>query len=579
MEPSAPTGVDPKEAAERFFRKHPQWAANSLRIRDKTGTVVPLHLTPAQIKLHQAIDEQFRAGKPVRIVVLKARQVHMSVGAALEIFKRVAFLPGQQAMAFGDIYRSAKNLWSYYRQFDESYNPTWSGIRKLQTTRILVDREIQWEGGSRLECGSADSITTGRSYSIRHLHLSEYAFYRDTAGLMTGLMQSVPDDQDTTVIVESTANGIGGPFYELWMRASDPATRSDWRAVFFAWWEHPEYVRTPDDPERFERSLTDEERELALRHRLTLEQLYWRRWAIENKCEGSIDRFHQEYPATPEEAFLTSGRPRFDLRIVERQPVIRDPICGQIERDHVGVKPVIRFVPREDQHGIVRVWKRPAFGHLYIIGADPAHGIDAGEELGKSDPDYSVACIIDRDSGEQVAVARARITPSEFGDLISMLGEWYNWAFLVPEANPIGVALIEAILRNNYPIERIYRRDRIPGDTRAPHMDKLGWLTTSTSKPQLISMLDRALRDGSVLVRDPITVQELRTFVYDAKGKMAAQPGCHDDCVIALALAVAGLAQASIVDPFRTPKTHAEIRPVRYSKSDKKRQDWVSIRW
>jgi hypothetical protein len=349
------------------------------------------------------------------------------------------------------------------------------------------------------------------------------------------------------------------------MRATDPSSASEWGAVFFAWWEHPEYRRTPRDPEKFERSMTDEEREIQLRYGLSLEQMYWRRWAIENKCEGSLDRFHQEYPANPEEAFLTSGRPRFDLKTVERQPVIRDPISGTIERDHSGVKKILRFEAREDGRGLVRVWKRPVPGHVYIIGADPAHGIDAGEELGKSDPDYSVACVLDRDSGEQVAVSRARIHPAEFGELVALLGEWYNWAFLVPEANPIGVALIEAIIRQEYPIERIYRRDRIPGDPRPPQYSKLGFLTTVTTKPQLISGLDRALREGAIIVRDPLTVQELRTFVYDAKGKMQAQQGCHDDCVIALALAVAGLGQAAMVGP-KEPDTSKKIRAVPYGK-------------
>jgi hypothetical protein len=154
-----------------------------------------------------------------------------------------------------------------------------------------------------------------------------------------------------------------------------------------------------------------------------------------------------------------------------------------------------------------------------------------------------------------------------------MLGEWYNWAFLVPEANPIGVALIDAILKENYPQERIYRRDRVPGDPRAPQMERLGFLTTITTKPQLISALDRALREGAVLVRDPITVQELRTYVYDAKGKTNAQTGCHDDTVIALALCVVGFEQAASVDPKKKLGVARAVVPVRYGA---RKQD---VRW
>ena len=536
---------DPETARQAVIgcREHVDFCRRSLTIRDKSGQVVPLELTPSQIKLTEAIRSQERRGVPVRVVVLKARQIHMSVGCCSHIWKRVAFLPGQQAMVFGDLYRSAANLWGYLDHFTEAYRP-YHGLKQLPLKRRVRDRRLEWEGRSWIDVASADSVTSGRSYSIRHLLLSEYAFYRDTGSLMTGIMQSVPDDPLTTVLIESTANGIGGGFYDLWQRACDPSSESGWVAVFFGWHEHPEYVREVSDPEKFEASLTDEEHGLRQRFGLSLEQLAWRRWAIEAKCEGSLERFRQEYPATPEEAFVTSGRPRFCLVSLGRQQAQRDVPAGYLETVRVGTREQVQFVPRADGHGPLRIWRKPEQGREYVIGADTAEGIDAGADRGFSDPDYSVAQVLDRDTGEQVAVFRDRVTPSVFGEWLCALGQFYHWAYLVPEANGSGIATIEEILRRQYPGDRIYSRERLADDRRSARLEEIGFRTTSVSKPQLVSLLDRAILEQAITIYDPITLQECRTFVYKPNGRQEAQEGCHDDCVIALALAVLGIQTA-----------------------------------
>lgn len=564
----------PESDLERLvaaIRDHAAFCEHALQIRDKTGQTVPLVLTPAQRKLADAVDRQERAGQPVRIVVLKARQVHMSVGACSLIFRRTAFLPGQQTMIFGDLYKSAKNLWGYCYQFDQSYRP-YLGLKKLALAGKQTHRRLDWEQDSWLEVQSADSVTTGRSYSLRHLLLSEYAFYRDAGTLMTGLMQTVPDDADTTIIVESTANGLGNPFHQLWERASDANSKSGWLPVFFAWWEHPEYSRALDEPMAyFERTLTAEEQALRRQFQLTLEQINWRRWAIAAKCEGSLDRFRQEYPSTPEEAFLTSGRPRFCMVSIGRQPRMDHPLAGELERVQAGTREVLQFLPRADGSGALRVWKRPAEGHKYVIGADPSKGRDVGSAQGRTDPDYSCAQVIDADTGEQVAVLRARLTPYEFAQYAADLARWYGHAYIVPESNELG--FIEGLLQTRYPMDRIYRRQREADDRRTPRLEELGWLTTTASKPQLISILDRALREFSVVVHDPVTLSELRTFVYKPNGRQEAQDGCHDDCVIALALAMVGLMTMPRLPARDEWRLESEFRPMRYGRKASQEDD------
>lgn len=529
------------------FGDHAEFCRRSLSIRNKSGYKVPLELSPSQRKLDEAISRQERAGKPVRGVVLKARQVHFSVGVASEMFRRVPFWSGQRAAVYGDTYKTAENLFGYYQQFQESFRP-FHGI-KLPELRKNSEQVMAWANDSAVYVSSAESKSSGRSFSMRFLHLSEFAFYQDAARLMTGLMQTVPDQPGTMVIVESTANGVGGPFFDLWQRATDPSRSSEWFAVFFAWWEHPEYSRPIENPAAFERSLTKEERELQHRHNLRPEQLAWRRWCIENNCQGNGDRFRQEYPSNPEEAFLTSGRPRFDLVSLGRMPIVREPLAGELEEVLVGTRRELQFMPREDGQGLLRIWKRPVAGKEYVIGADSAEGINVGESVGTQDPDYSVAQVLDRDTGEQVAVLRGRLEPSPFGEYLRQLGRWYGWAYLVPEANSSGLALIEELLRQQYPIHLIYRRMRPADDRRPPMLQELGFKTTTVTKPQMISALDRAVREASVLVRDPVTLQELRTFVYMPNGRVAGQEGCHDDCVMGLALATIGLMTAPASKP------------------------------
>jgi hypothetical protein len=528
-----------------------------LDIRHKDGTTTAMNWWPSQAKLAAAIRKQEQAGKPVRVVGLKSRRVGWSALASAYLFRKTAFLPGQSSWVFAHVHSSCQDIFGYYDGFDQSYR---GEIQKVPTTRKLKPSQSSpgrlefgaQPGGSYIQTATAGNVDVGRSTSIRHLVLDEYAFYRDAPSLSTGVLQCVPEDPDTTIIVLSTANGVGGPFYDLWRRTVEGST--DWVAVFFAWWEHHEYQRAFSDPleaSRFQDTLTREEGDLQKLHNLTLEQLHWRRWAIANKCEGSTTRFHQEYPSTPEEAFITSGRPRFDLSVLARQPIIREPLVGELTRQRIGVREIPVFGPRADGLGAMRLFKRPAEGHGYVLGADPSQGIDVGEETGTSDPDFSVACVLDADTGEQVAVVRERFTPTVFGEYVCALAEWYNWAFVVPEA--VDPSLVQEILRFQYPIGKVYVRHRLADERALPSLQHVGFKTTTIARQQLISGLERALFDNSVFLHDAVTQQELHTFVYKANGRVEHQTGCHDDCVIALALAVVGLeATPRVVPPKRT---------------------------
>lgn len=539
-----PTPEDTAQAREAF-EDFERFCRESLTIRDKRGITRPLELSPSQRKLHSAFARARKMGRPVRILALKARQVYFSTGVAAEFFHRVPFAPGQRALIVAHEVKAARNIYDYFRQFHDGY-------KRFRDILLLpkVDTEAHAAGNivyankSRIEVATADNVNTGRSASIRFLQLSEYAFYRDAARLMTGLMQCVPDDPETAVVIESTANGIGGDFHRRWQEASAPGYDGEWICVFFAWWEHPEYRRAVADPLSFAKSLSREEQQLRETYNLTLEQLHWRRWAIANKCDGSKDRFKQEYPSSPQEAFLTSGSPRFSAEALARQRIIPEGLHGDLFEEQIGPKLSLMF--REEPQGCMTLYKRPVPNRLYVVGVDLAQGIDPAAEKGAPpDPDWSVAEVFDRDTWEQVAKVRARLEPVPFAQYVDALLRWYNWGFVVPEVTGPGIAFMGELMRLDYPPSLIYRRKPRPDEEFRPDqqvtLHMLGWDTNSVSRVLLISRLDRALRDNSVILHDPNTVGEMQTFVIWPNGKPAGAAGCHDDEVIATALAVVGL--------------------------------------
>lgn len=536
------------------FQDHPRWCEECLTIPDKQARVVPLRLTPAQLKLHRLIKRQRERKRPVRIVTLKARRVHMSVGVATEIFHETPFNAGQHAMIVSHELKSTRELYSYYDHFQKSYQP-YRGVVKLPGVRRnnRVDG-IEWDNGSYIQIATAENVKTGRSFSLRHLHLSEFAFWRDAATLMTGLMSAVPDDPDTTVVVESTANGVGGPFYELCQQAMNPTEATEWVFLFFAWWEHPEYsMPLPMPADQFQRNLGklerygDEPAEKA-KYNLTLEQLWWRRVQIDTKLQGSVEKFRQEYPGSPQEAFLTSGRPRFDHPSLGRMQIVQDTVRGGLEVQQNGTRTQVVFTPRE--FGELAIYRKPVAHRFYAIGADPASGIDIKEgTAGNSDPDWSVASVLDADTGEQVAKLRGRLEPAPFAQYLYDLGRYYNWAYLVPESNRNGLGVIQELLRLEYPLSHIYRREPRADNRVRGELHLIGFETNTITRPQLISGLDAAIREFAVLVRDPNTLQELLTFIVRPDGKPAGQQGCHDDEALALALGVVGLQSAPRVRP------------------------------
>lgn len=544
------------------FHDDATFARESLMVLNKIGDLVPMIHGPAQTKLANRIKREEELGRPRRLLFLKARQVWGSVYVASRFFRRTIMRPGQHTLVVAHDLKSAKNIFDHYKRFHDNYKP-FRGVIGLPTlTSDRVDA-LEYDNGSWIKIQTANNVNIGRSFTLHNVHFSELGFYGDNARpLVVNVMAAVPSTAETEVVGESSPFGVGTEFHTMWEAAV--AGTSDWIAEYFAWWEHPEYVRALDDPPAvFEASLSGEERTMRQTYNLRAEQLAWRRWKIRNDLNGDEDLFKQEFSSNPQECWLTSGRPRFKHSSIELMPIIRNPLVGGLSLDDLGGDKRLRFLVRE--RGELSIYKQPQKGKEYMIGADSAQGIDITKGKGKADPDYACAPVADRDTGEIVAVLRARLTPAEFARQLFMLGCYFNWAQIVPEINNHGWATVNALVtdtteRRGYPTNLIYHRIRTTDQDPQQRADLIGFMTTPITRPQMISTLDEALRTQALIVYDAVLQQECRTFVIKADGKAEGAFGCHDDGVIGLALVCVGLQEMPRIErPKLLPAAQTRI--------------------
>lgn len=550
------------EILARKFANHATFARESLTVENEQRALVPMVLGPGQIRLDEAIERQRKIGRPVRIIYLKSRRIQATTGTAARYFHQTAFAAGVHTVVLAHDDTSTRNIFGIYKRFHDTYKPfslgrpvfvpskvnpaegQWIDGYGLPPSDPLSDRIYYEFGGdpksSFIQIHTAGSVNFGRSFRITNVHFSEFPYYPDPAGTLAAVMSAVPKLPDTCAIVEGTAKTIGDYFHTMWQQAMDPGSDSEWLGIFMGWWEHPtNRMPLAIPPDRFQDSLSREEWDLKGKYNLDLPQLNWRRWTIANDFNGDMTRFRREHPCTPEEAFAANSRTRFSIPHLTKIYFKAAPLAGELEVEDVGAGEK-RLVLSPNEHGAFRVWRRPEKGRLYVLGADCAQGLDINEGKGEANPDWTCGQVLDRDTGEQCAVLRARMMPGESGRYVARVGKFYNMAQICGERNPGGggVSMLEAVINADYPPSLLYHRSVTPDRDPQIRGDRLGWDTSGVSRPQLISALDEVIRQLAITLHDPITVSELMTFVIKPNGKAEHQSGCHDDTVIALALAI-----------------------------------------
>ena len=491
-----------------------------VKIRDKSGSIIDFKLNKPQQKLYDIIKKQKEEKKPVRVIILKARQMGFSTLVESILFKETATKWNINTGIVAHKEDSTSNLFNMSKRIYDNLPSEMKPSKKASNAKELIFDNYEGTGlKSKIKCMTAGADGIGRSDTFNNLHISEYAFWPgNKKETLLGLMQSVPNLANTIVIIESTANGYED-FKDMWDRAKNG--ESDFIPLFVGWNELDEYQMPYTGFD-----LTEEEKKLVDIYDLSLEQITWRRWCIANNCGGDINLFKQEYPLTPEEAFLLSGSSVFDLEAIdERLKTIPRPIkTGYFTYDYDGLTiSSIKWI--NDDNGFIDIFNAPNTPEMtkYCIGGDTA-----GEGS-----DYFIGQVLDARTGKQVARLRHQMDADLYTKQMYCLGMYYKEALIGIEANFDSYPIME-LQRLGY--KNQYVREHM--DTYTHKMTKsFGFKTTSITRPTIISALIEVIREHVNLIQDRLTLEELRTIIRNERGRIEAPEGGHDDLMMALAIA------------------------------------------
>lgn len=499
-----------------------------LWIRTKKGSIIKFILNQEQVDLYKAICEQRRKGEPIRINILKARQIGFSTFIAALYFCLVIFSPNKRAIIVADTAEHATNLFDKYKLFYERLPKEIKIPKKASNAKMLV---VDYGDGNTSEIKIVcEGENAARSDTAQFLHNSEAAFWKDLRGTMASLNQVVDiTNPDSFIIFETTGNGYND-YKAKWDR--DYAGKSDYVALFYPWWGNPEYTAVYHGFE-----LLPHEEELMQSLNLTYEQIAWYRLQY-NAVEGDIDLLRQEYPSTPVEAFRSTGNSVFDLGLIQaRKEEVMDlkPLYqGRFIYEHKhsedgsritlisgGLKSFAR-----NKAGDVKIFKEVNPTHYYVINCDPAMG---GE-------DYYAIQVLDNITGEQVAVYHQnKANDDDVAYTMVCLGRYYNDALLCAETNTNSYVL-QIVDKCGY---KFIYQDKDFDALTSRYQDRFGYKTKTTNRSGMIAMFKEAFRDNYKMINDYETLCEMEAFQIirndnTQKEKAMALSGFHDDLVMAM---------------------------------------------
>jgi hypothetical protein len=530
---------NPEEISKvkRLLKNHRLYTKNFLKIKTKSGELKSFIFNKPQEELDRIWQGRAEQNKPVKLLILKARQEGISTYVEARGYHQAATKRNQNIKIVAHEDDSTDNLFKMAKTYQENVPESIIGdsgkeyqIRPKE--KYSNRKELIFEStGSQITMKTAGKDTqtsgsgVGRSQTIHFLHGSEVAFWPAAKQTLTALLQTVPDLPGTVVVLESTPNGVGDYFHTLWDKAKKGEI--DFVPVFLPWFIHDEY-ETQLEPGESLLPYDDEELSLKKRFNLSDAKLKWRRQTIKSKCQGDVEQFHQEYPSDDQEAFIVSGRPFFDqqkileIKTKHQKPPIKRGYLEWVNPDDK--RGDVTFI--EDPKGYISIWSEPKPFGCYCIGADVAEGLEKG--------DYSTCDVLDRDSFEQAAQWHGHIDPDMFGEELVKLAIYYNRCWIGPEINNHGLTTAKAIVKLRYP--RLYMRKTL--DEREPDpTDKLGWRTDTQTRPIMLDDYKKAMRDG-LIIHSETTIGECLTFVRNEKGKPEAQGDCYDDTVLAGAITI-----------------------------------------
>lgn len=434
-----------------------------------------------------------------RVIILKARQVGFSTLMANFALWLVFFHPDLQIIFISRTEIMAEDLLAKAKYAYDALPEWMQGRGPKPTARNVQSLPLDNES-SIISVASRSNPARGKTVSW--VFVDECAFLENQEEAWAAIEPIA--DIGGKVVLLSTANGVGNFFHRQWVGAR--AGVNGFKPIFFNWAAVPER-----DAEWFQSKID------------SLSE--WQR--------------AQEYPQSEEEAFIKSGNPVFDVDdLAKRVPAV--PLAqGRLAHGEM----------QNEGRGPLEVWEVPDTRHRYVIGGDVAEGLEHG--------DFSSAHVLNVETGTVAAHWHGHVDPDTFGDVLVAIGTWYYKALLGVENNNHGLTTLQRVKALRYP--RMYY-SKIFDQRKQTSTEKMGWSTTTKTKPLMIDGLNTALRDNTLEhLNSAETIAELKTYIKDDKGRTNGQP--YDDRVISLAIAVQMLQFSK--SPEKSEK-----------KSDKYSDDW-----
>ena len=516
------------------------WCARCVTIRDKmTGRSVPLVLNGPQRRLLAVMEDQRAAGRPVRVILLKARQWGGSTLVQMYLaWMQLVRHKGWNSLICGHLHATSKSIKRMYNLLLQRYPRELledAGSVPLRFGKLEGQPNVQQIDAR--EClvitASARSEDAVRGYDLSLAHLSEVAFWKESAmhspdDVVRSVCGSVALKPETVIVLESTANGVGDYFHDEWLRAN--SGHSDKAPVFVPWHEIGIYSQTVDDVQALWEQM-DEYEHTLWQDGCTLEQINW--YHSKRREYRSHELMMAEYPTTASEAFATSGHHVFsreELDVLSQDCPLSPLAVGEVQGECVTgdrAKENVRFF--KSSNGLLKVWEMPELrrGVKYMVV------VDVGGRSNASD--YSVIAVWRVGDGFNkpsiVAQWRGHIDHDQLAFKSMQIAVFYGNALLVVESNTLTNEAARAgesdyILKEvSHVYGKVYQRER----------NKLGFHTNVKTKSMAVAQLIAAVREHAYLERDMEAINEMSCY-EEHNGRYEARKGKHDDILMTRAI-------------------------------------------
>lgn len=522
---------------------------NFCYITTKDGKFELFKINEPQDKLMKVIEKCLEEKRPIRIRVLKARQMGFSTLISAIGFWWAAMNENSAYAVVAHKESSASSIFEKNKIFyDNLPKPLKPRINRFNSERISFNIDGEQAVGevkglrSKIFFGTAGGGELFRGETILFLHKSEVAFWEDKQGILKkSLNATVPYQPFTAIIEETTANGYN-EFKDDWDRSI--RGEDDYIPIFVGWNELKEYQMTP--PPDFKP--TEKELKLQMDYDLSDAQIYWRRFKINNDYGGNELWFQQENPLTPEDAFISSGQGVFDGEVIKRgyqdskRPIKERPIESEFVREKLMIweEPEVKEISEYQQ--LTRFSEEKQAYEYYdsdlevgrvTVMANYTIGIDTAG-MGA---DYNQIVVWHNIKKKMVArIGIKNISEERLANVVVEIAKYYNNALVVPEVN-YSHAICDYMMALGY--ENIYITENMARIDKKSGSMEYGWKTTRLTKPPIISTLRALLNENPSAIPDKEFWYETEYYVLQnvATNTMNAVSGHHDDIIMANAIA------------------------------------------